>query len=99
MHHGEDGAFILSQTGLIEKWVKASGMMDCKTIDTLASGTPLGMDTKSAQCDQVWNYPLVISMLIYLSSNSQLDTQYVVHQCTYFMYCLCIPYKKVMKCI
>ena len=66
--------FTLTQTGLIEKILKTTGMEDCNGNEhSPASQTPIGTDRDSVSFDEQWDYASVIGMLLYLSSNSRYD--------------------------
>jgi len=72
------------QTRLIDKVLKATtGMEDCNGKPTPAC-TPLGTDSEGTRCQFSWDYASVIGMLMYLTSNSQPDIQFAVHQCARF---------------
>jgi Reverse transcriptase (RNA-dependent DNA polymerase) len=76
--------FYMSQTGLTDKVLKTVGMTDSKQKRTPASSTPLGSDAKGRDFQEDWEYPRVVGMLLYLSSNSRPDIQFAVHQCARF---------------
>ena len=44
-------------------------MDDSNGKDTPAAKKPLGHDVAGAKCDENWEYPSVIGILLYLSSN------------------------------
>jgi len=73
--------FNLSQTGLIEKVIKASGMKDCNTAVTPASTDPLGTDKSGEHYNESWEYPEIVGMLMFLATNSRPDIAYAVNQC------------------
>jgi hypothetical protein len=60
----------LTQTGLIDKVLTATGMQDCNTRGSPSTMTPLGTDARGAHRKEMWNYASVIGMLMYLSSNA-----------------------------
>ena len=76
--------FLLTQPGLIKKVLKATGMIDCNTILTPASTTPLGSDKDGASFDEDWDYASVIGMLMYLANNSRpcSPSVYALHSIT-----------------
>ena len=45
---------------------------------------PLGTDADGDPFDEEWSYPSVVSMLLYLFSNSRPNIQLTVHQCVQF---------------
>ena len=76
--------FKLSQTGLIEKVIKTSGMIDCNTAVTPSSTNPLGTDKSGEPCNESWEYPEIVGMLMFLATNSRPDIAYAVNQCARF---------------
>ena len=76
--------FKLSQTGLIEKVIKASGMTDCNTAVTPASTDALGTDKHGENINESWEYPEIVGMLMFLATNSRPDIAYAVNQCARF---------------
>ena len=76
--------FTLSQTGLIEKVIKASGMSDCNSAVTPSSTDPLGSDKLGEVCNESWAYAEIVGMLMFLATNSRPDIAYAVNQCARF---------------
>jgi hypothetical protein len=56
-YEGEVGDFlgILTQTGLIEKMIRAGSIEDCKKVATLAETSPVGADLDLGVCFNCWN--------------------------------------------
>ena len=54
---------------------------------TPAAKELLGHDIAYEKFDDNWEYPSVIGLLLYLSSNSLPDIQFDVHQCARFNHC------------
>ena len=77
-------SFSLTQSGLINKVLKESGMEDSNTVSTPASTTPLHCDKEGPEFSESWEYATVIGMLMYLSTNSRPDIAFAVHQCARF---------------
>jgi hypothetical protein len=75
-----DGVFLLTQTGLIEKVIKAGGMDTAHLVRTPASTTALGSDKDGDVFNEDWEYVTVVSMLMYLAANTRPDIAYAVHQ-------------------
>ena len=85
MSKSDSGAGItMTQKGLIEKVLRTTKMTDCNSKATPASTIPLGTNTDGEGFKEEWEYPSVIGMLLYLSSNSRPDIQFAVHQCARF---------------
>jgi hypothetical protein len=76
----------MTQEGLIDSVLVATGMTTCNAKDTptFTDGKPLGSDkTGPAACEK-WSYRSVTGMLLYLASNSRPDISFAVHQCARF---------------
>jgi len=76
--------FLLTQTGLIDKVLTASGMNDSRGADTPATPDSIGADLEGPPFAESWNYRTVIGMLMYLSSNSRPDIAYATHAAARF---------------
>jgi transposase InsO family protein len=76
----------LTQTGLIDKVLRATGLSDCNAKPTpcSADGKPLGTDPNGPIAKEDWSYPSVIGMLLYLAGNSRPDIAFATHQCGRF---------------
>jgi hypothetical protein len=79
-----DKSFTLTQTGLIDRIIAATGMTDCRGNRTPATQKPLVKDLDGEPMDETWNYRSVVGMLLYLSNNSRPDVAFAVHQCARF---------------
>ena len=73
--------FYLSQPGLINKVLKASGMEDCNPNTTYTTLEQLGPDVDGKKMDESWDYISIIGMLIYLANNTRPDIAYAIHAC------------------
>ena len=78
------GEITLTQTGLIDKIIKATGLEDANQKHTPAVAVPLSADLDGESYREEWNYASVIGMMMYLASNSRPDIQFAVHQCARF---------------
>ena len=77
--------FKLSQISLIEKVIKASGMIDCNTAVTPSSSNPLGTNKSGEPCYELWEYPdKIVGILMFLATNSRPDIAHAVNQCARF---------------
>ena len=76
----------LTQEGLIQNVLKATGMLHCNSKPTPGSGDgkPLGSDKTGSPARESWQYSSVVGMLLYLVSNSRPDIAFSVHQCARF---------------
>jgi hypothetical protein len=81
IHKREQGKFNLTQTGLIEKVIAATGMQDCNPLPTPTSKEALGSDRNGDPFNEKWKYSTIVGMLLYLSSNTRPDITFAVHQC------------------
>ena len=79
--------FKLSQSGLINKVLLASGMEDSNPIRTPSELKPLGINTDGEPFDEKWEYPTIVGMLMFLACNSRPDIAYAVNQCARFTHC------------
>ena len=75
-----NGSMTLTQPGLIDKILDATGMQDCKANRTPAVKEALGKDPDGVPFSGPWNYRSVVGMLLYLSTNSRPDITYAVSQ-------------------
>jgi hypothetical protein len=75
-----DGSFLLIQTVLIDKTLKAAGMENAHKACTIASTTPVGADRDGDPFHELWEYATVVGMIMYLASNTRPDIAYAVHQ-------------------
>jgi len=79
--------FKLSQSGLINKVLLASGMEDSNPIRTPSELKPLGINTDGEPFDEKWEYPTIVGMLMFLACNSRPDIAYALNQCARFTHC------------
>jgi hypothetical protein len=77
-------SYLLTQTGLTEKVIKAACMEECNGKPTPANEEPLGKDVDGDPFTEEWKYSEVVGMLLYLANNSRPDIAYAVHQCARF---------------
>jgi len=74
----------LTQTGLINKVIKYTGMEGASSKPSPAAPDPLGADKLGEPFDEEWSYPSAIGMLLYLASNTRPDLTFSVHQAARF---------------
>lgn len=85
IHFSQNGPDIkLTQTGLIEKIIKYTGMTKASSQLTPATPEPLGSDKDGELFQEEWNYSAAVGMLLYVSSNTRPDIQFSVHQVARF---------------
>lgn len=74
----------LTQTGLIEKVIRFTGMSGASSKSTPAAEQPLGSDLDGDPFDEEWAYNAAVGMLLFISSNTRPDIQFAVHQVARF---------------
>lgn len=85
-HDKKTNRYKLTQTGLIDKVLKATGMTDCngKPTPCRSDAKPLGSDADGPSAKEKWSYASVVGMLLYLAGNSRPDIAFAVNQCGRF---------------
>lgn len=83
-HKHTDGSIELTQQGLINKIIAATGLEQSNPNFTPASTVALGSDPEGAPMDETWSYPSVIGMLLYLTIHTRPDIAYAVSQVARF---------------
>ena len=78
--------FLLTQTGLIDKVLAATGFTDCNGCETPATTDLLHIDKHGAPFDELWQYDSIIGMLMHLAVNTQPDIAYAVKQAARFTF-------------
>ena len=76
--------FNLTQPGLINCILEATGMEDCRPNAVPAAPKPLGTDPEGEPMQEKWNYWSVVGMLLYLSTNTRPDIALAVSQVARF---------------
>ena len=74
----------LTQRGLIQKIINATGLQDCNPNHTPAVQACLGIDPDGEPMDEFWNYRSIVGMLLYLSTNTRPDITFAVSQVARF---------------
>ncbi|GKY94961.1 hypothetical protein MPSEU_000460700 [Mayamaea pseudoterrestris] len=78
------GSFTLTQQGLIDKIVAATGLQSCKPNYLPASQVALGSDPDGSPMVEKWGYASIVGMLLYLSTNTRPDIAFAVSQVARF---------------
>lgn len=79
-----DGALILTQRGLIEKIITATGLEDANPNWLPATQLALGPDVDGDRMTESWKYSSIVGMLLYVSCNTRPDIAFAVSQvCRY----------------
>ena len=78
------GTIHLTQKGLIDKIINATGMEDCNPNWTPATKAALAMDPEGEPMNEHWSYPSIVGMLLYLSTNTRPDISFAVSQVARF---------------
>jgi hypothetical protein len=89
----------LTQTGLIEKVIRYTGMDDCRPDATPAAANPLGSDHDGILWTDRdgWEYPAALGMLMYLGNNTRPDIAFAVNQCARFSFLPKVSHAKALK--
>ena len=87
MHRDSDGVIELTQTGLIDRVIRALGLDNGQVHPkfTPASGDPLVKDLDGAPADGDFSFASVVGMMLYLSGNTRPDIAYAVNCCARYM--------------
>jgi hypothetical protein len=81
----DQGNVHLSQEGLIKKILAVTGLEGANPNKLPAKREPLGIDPDGEPFDEAWNYPSVVDMRFYLSTNTRPDiTSFDVSQVACF---------------
>ena len=83
----DENTIKMTQEGLIQKIIEATGMEDCNTSPTPTTVEALGSNEEGKHMTDSWNYRSVIGMMLYLSSNTRPDISYAVSQVARFSHC------------
>jgi hypothetical protein len=70
-----NGTIQATQTGLIDKIISATGLLDCKTSDMPTSQVPLGHDADGESYSEDWHYASLVGMLQYLQQHTRPEEQ------------------------
>ena len=74
----------MTQSGLIQKIIKATGMEQCNPNKVPAHKSQLGKDVDGEPMNDDFNYRSVVGMLLYLSGNTRPDITFAVSQVARF---------------
>jgi hypothetical protein len=74
----------LTQRGLIDKIIQATGLGNCRPNVLPASILALGSDPEGEPMIEIWSYPSIVGMLLYLSTNTRPDISFAVSQVARF---------------
>jgi hypothetical protein len=80
----EAGTITLTQKGLIKKVIAAAGLEQCNPNRVPAAASALGIDPDGEPYKESWNYPSIVGMLLYLSTNTRPDISFAVSQVARF---------------
>jgi hypothetical protein len=80
----EAGTITLTQKGLINKIIAATGLEKCNPNWIPASPLSLAMDTNGDPMMEEWSYPSIVGMLLYLATNTRPDISFAVSQVARF---------------
>ena len=74
----------MTQKGLIQKIINATGLQDCNPNYTPTHQACLGIDPDGEPIDESWSYRSIVGMLLYLSTNTRPDITFAVSQVARF---------------
>ena len=80
----KDDNIIMTQHGLIKKFLECVGCTNAKRLSTPAATAPLHSDVDGPCHDEPWEYASAVGMLMYLAGNAYPEIQFAVHQCARF---------------
>ena len=80
----QDNTITMTQPGLIQKVIEATGMTECNPNRTPAAQICLGSDEDGPPMKEKWSYPSLVGMLLYLLTNPRPDITYAVSQVARF---------------
>jgi hypothetical protein len=80
----EQGTFTLTQTGLIDKILEATGLTNCNPNHVPCAMQALGSDPEGEPMQETWSYPSIVGMLLYLCTNTRPDISFAVSQVARF---------------
>jgi hypothetical protein len=93
----DDGKIELTQTGLTDRIITSMGLEDANPKESPAEYGALPTDREGDPCNEGFNYPSVVGMLIYLASNSRPDIAFAVHQCARFTHHSRLIHEQALK--
>jgi hypothetical protein len=76
----KNNSLSLTQTGLIDRVLKLTGMTDCNPNHVPAAPKGLGTDPDGKPYDEPWEYASVVGILQYLAANTRPDISFAVSQ-------------------
>ena len=79
-----DGSVHITQSGLIKKIIKATGMENCNPNKTPAQKVPLGKNEEDVPMTEEFHYRSFAGMMLYLSGNTCPDITFTVSQVAHF---------------
>jgi hypothetical protein len=97
-----DNSFELTQSGLISKVVRYTGLQESNKNYIPASSTPLGSDLEGERWDDATGgseYAAAVGMLMYLANNTRPEISFAVNQCARFSHCPKVSPAKAVKTI
>jgi hypothetical protein len=80
----DEGTITMTQKGLIKKIIAATGLEDCNPNRQPAAAAALGIDPDGEPYSEPWNYPSIVGMLLYLTTNTRPDIAFAVSQVARF---------------
>ena len=84
VHNEKTKSITMTQKGLINKIIEATGLQDCKPNWTPATQLALGSDPDGEPMQEKWQYRSIVGMLLYLATNTRPDIAFAVSQVARF---------------
>ena len=93
----ESGTVELLQSGLIDRIITAMGLENANSISTPAEYGALPKDEEGEPCNEDFNYPAIVGMLLYLQGHSRPNIAFATAQCARYSFCPKMSYEKKIK--
>ena len=86
LKHNNDKSITFTQTGLIDRIIKAARLEGANPCTTPAAVNPLGSDKDGIPYSGTFSYASLVGMLTYLAGHSRPDIAFSIHRCARFTF-------------